>query len=76
MIWVKLTYATGSTYINLEQVYKIDADPSSPTLVFYDANSILPITYTFSTQAERDDVVSKFESISAVIDLDALAPQK
>lgn len=74
MIWIKLTHTTGADYINLEQVYRIFQ--TSPTdLTFYDANSILPITYSFSTAQETIDVLDKLESLAQIIDIDKLADQ-
>lgn len=74
MVWIKLTHSTGADFINLEQVYRIYV--TSPTeLTFYDANSILPISYTFASSADLTDALSKFESIVRVIDIDNLAPQ-
>lgn len=74
MVWIKLTHATGEEYLNIEQVYKIYE--SAPTeLTFYDANSILPTTYTFASVQEKNDFLQKFESIVRLIDIDKLAPQ-
>ena len=74
MVWIKLTHTGGDDYINLEQVYRIYE--TSPTeLTFYDANSVLPISYTIASAASLKDALSKFESIVRVIDIDNLAPQ-
>ena len=75
MRWIKLTHSTGINYINLEQVYMIDGSTSPTDITFYDSNSILPISYTFSTSQEKDQVLSKLASIIDSIDLDLLAPQ-
>jgi hypothetical protein len=74
MIWIKLTHTGGSTYLNLDQVYKFE-QTSATDITFYDANSILPTTYTFSTSAELVSFMKKLENISKVIDIDQLAPQ-
>ena len=74
MIIVKLTHNGGADYINLEQVYRIK-QTSSTELTFYDANSILPISYTFTNFAALQDALLKIESIVRVIDIDNLAPQ-
>jgi len=74
MIWIKLTHTSGADYINLEQVYRIFQ--TAPTdLTFYDANSILPITYSFSSAQETLDVLAKLESLARIIDIDKLAAQ-
>jgi hypothetical protein len=75
MTFIKLTYSTGSVYLNLDKVYSIE-ETSTADLTIYDANSILPVTYTFATAAERASVVAKLESIVRVIDIDALAKQQ
>jgi hypothetical protein len=74
MVFIKLTHSGGADYINLEQVYRI-YQTSATELTFYDANSILPISYNFATVADLKDALSKFESIVRVIDIDNLAPQ-
>ena len=74
MIWIKLTHTIGADYINLEQVYRI-LQTASTDITFYDANSILPITYTFSTAQETVDVLDKLESLAQIIDIDKLADQ-
>jgi hypothetical protein len=74
MIWIKLTHSGGEDYINLGQVYRI-YQTSGTQLTFYDANSILPISYNFATNADLKDALSKFQSIVRVIDIDNLAPQ-
>lgn len=74
MIWIKITHTTGSTYLNLDQVYRYEQ--TSPTeLTFYDANSILPTSYSFSTNQELVEFMAKLSSISKVIDIDQLATQ-
>jgi hypothetical protein len=74
MVFIKLTHSGGSDYINLDQVYRI-YQTSSTELTFYDANSVLPISYTFATSSDLKDALNKFESIVRVIDIDNLAPQ-
>jgi len=74
MRWIKLTHTTGSIYLNLEQVYRYEAT-SSTEITFYDANSILPTSYTFASSAALAAVVAKLASISNVIDIDQLATQ-
>lgn len=74
MIWIKITHTTGSTYLNLDQVYRYEQ--TSPTeLTFYDANSILPTSYSFSTNQELVEFMAKLSSLSKVIDIDQLAAQ-
>lgn len=74
MIWIKITHTTGSTYLNLDQVYRYEQ--TSPTeITFYDANSILPTSYSFSTSQELVEFMAKLSSISKVIDIDQLATQ-
>jgi hypothetical protein len=74
MTWIKITHTGGSTYLNLDQVYRFE-QTSSTDLTFYDANSILPTTYTFSSNANLVTFVKKLESFCKVIDIDQLAPQ-
>ena len=74
MIWIKLTHTIGADYINLEQVYRI-LQTASTDITFYDANSILPSTYSFSTAQETVDVLDKLESLAQIIDIDKLADQ-
>lgn len=74
MKWIKLTHVSGADYINLEQVYKIVQ--TAPTVVtIYDANSILPTSYTFATAQELTSTLAKFASIVQIIDIDNLAAQ-
>lgn len=74
MKWIKLTHVSGADYINLEQVYKIVQ--TAPTVVtIYDANSILPTSYTFTTAQELTATLAKFASIVQIIDIDNLATQ-
>jgi len=74
MAWLKITHTGGWETINLDQVYRI-AETASTDLTFYDANSILPTTYTFASSAEKDEFLQKFESIIRLIDIDKLAQQ-
>ena len=74
MVWIKLTHSTGSVFLNLEQVYRYEE--TSPTeITFYDANSILPTSYSFNSAAELTIFVSKLSSISKVIDINQIANQ-
>jgi hypothetical protein len=74
MVWIKLNHTGGSVFLNFEQVYRYEAT-SSTEITFYDANSILPTSYTFSTAAQLSAVMAKLASISKVIDIDQLATQ-
>jgi len=74
MNWIKLTHVSGVDYINLTEVYRI-VQTASTDLTFYDANSILPITYTFSSAQELTEALNKLERIINTIDIDALANQ-
>jgi hypothetical protein len=74
MIWIKINHTGGSVYLNLEQVYRFE-QTSSTEITFYDANSILPTSYTFSTAADLSRFLAKLVSISKVIDIDQLAVQ-
>lgn len=74
MVWIKITHVGGSVYLNLEQVYRYELT-SSTQITFYDANSILPTSYTFATSGDLDKFVAKLSSISKVIDIDQLATQ-
>jgi hypothetical protein len=74
MTWIKINHTLGSIYLNLDQVYRYEQ--TSPTeLTFYDANSILPTSYSFSTSLELTQFIAKLVSISKVIDIDQLATQ-
>jgi|688.fasta_scaffold76327_4 hypothetical protein len=74
MVWIKLTHTSGSVYLNLEQVYRYE-QTASTEITFYDANSILPTSYTFATAAALTECIAKLTSISKVIDIDQLATQ-
>jgi hypothetical protein len=74
MRWIKLTHTTGSVNLNLEQVYRYETT-SSTEITFYDANSILPTSYTFATSADLNSVIAKLKSVLNVIDIDQLATQ-
>jgi hypothetical protein len=74
MRWIKLTHTAGSVNLNLEQVYRYEAT-SSTEITFYDANSILPTSYTFATSADLNSVIAKLKSVLSVIDIDQLATQ-
>lgn len=74
MNWIKLTHVSGVDYINLTEVYRI-VQTTSTDLTFYDANSILPITYTFSSAQELTTSLNKLERIINTIDIDSLADQ-
>lgn len=75
MRWIKLTYSSGIRYINLEEVYSIDGTSSATAITFYDSNSILPITYSFASAQEKEEVLSKLAALLSPIDLDLIAPQ-
>jgi hypothetical protein len=75
MRWIKLTHSSGIRYINLEEVYTIDGTSSPTDITFYDANSILPITYSFASAQEKNEVLAKLTSIISPIDIDLIAPQ-
>lgn len=75
MTFIKLTHSSGSVYLNLDQVYSIE-ETSTADLTIYDANSILPVSYTFASASERSEVLAKLESIVRVIDIDKLATQQ
>lgn len=74
MTFIKLTHSSGSVYLNLDQVYSIE-ESGTADLTIYDANSILPVTYTFVSANERSEVLAKLESLARVIDIDKLANQ-
>lgn len=74
MNWIKLTHTTGIDYINLQNVYRI-TQTASTDIEVYDAGSIPPVTYSFSTAQELTDTLKKLESIVQSIDIDALAAQ-
>jgi hypothetical protein len=74
MTWIKFEHTLGTVRINLDNVYTIVE--SSPTnLTFYDNNSILPVTYTFSSAQDLSNFVSQIESVIRCINIDQLAPQ-
>lgn len=75
MNWIKLTHSSGAEYINLTEVYRI-VQTAATDLTFYDANSILPITYVFSSAQELTTTLNKLESIIDTIDIDAIADQR
>jgi hypothetical protein len=75
MNWIKLTHTSGADYINLTEVYRI-VQTSSTGLTFYDANSILPITYTFASSQELTESLNKLDRIIGAIDIEAIADQR
>lgn len=75
MAWIKITDVGTPDYINLDQLYKIEADAGAYTLTFWDANSVLPTTYTFGGLDEFSTFINKLERVINTIDIDALAPQ-
>jgi hypothetical protein len=74
MAWIKITHTAGSMYLNLDQVYRYE-QTASAEITFYDANSILPTSYSFSTALELTEFIAKLKSILNVIDIDQLATQ-
>ena len=74
MTWIKLTHSTGADYINLAQIYRI-IQSTTLELTFYDANSILPISFTFSSADELTATLKKLESLVNLIDIESLANQ-
>lgn len=77
MRWIKLTHNTGDDLINVEQVYRITKDLAGGVyeIVFYDANSILPIAYGFSSETIRNQTYTNLEKILNSINIDQLANQ-
>lgn len=80
MRWIKLTHNSGDDLINVEQVYRItksdsDVSPSTYEIVFYDANSILPISYGFANETIRNQTYTNLEKLLNSIDIDQLANQ-
>jgi hypothetical protein len=75
MAWIKITDVGTPDYINLDQLYKIEADAAAFSLTFWDANSVLPTTYTFANYAAFSTFINKLEKIINTIDIDFLAPQ-
>ena len=73
MVWIKFAHAGGTAIINLEQTYAI-ARNGSTKIDFIDPTSN-GTTYSFSSSAEVDVVLSKLYSIAKVIDIDRLATQ-
>ncbi len=74
MRWIKLTYDTGSQLINMEQLYRVE-QTSSTDLTFYDANSVLPTSYTFSSSDECTETLNKLIQILNAVDIEHLANQ-
>ena len=75
MAFIKLTHTAGADYINLDHIYRI-VETTSTEITIYDANSVLPISYSFIDAQEQIDVLAKFESIIGIIDIDKLADQQ
>lgn len=74
MAWIELDHTTGSDLINLDRVYKILV--TSPVEVtFYDSNSFLPTSYTFSTPEERDHFYNNLMKFINAIPVSKLARQ-
>lgn len=74
MAWIKISHTTGVVMINMDQVYTV-LPVSTNQIQIIDANSIVPISYTFSSQSERDSIFKKMIRILEVIELDKLANQ-
>lgn len=74
MTWIKITHIGGSMYLNLDQVYRYE-QTALTEITFYDANSVLPTSYSFSTASELTEFIAKIKSILKVIDIDQLATQ-
>jgi hypothetical protein len=74
-MWIKLNHIAGVEYVNLDQVYKINRTAPNE-ITFYDANSILPISFIFNSSQDLDEVLLKLEAIVSIIDIDKLAPQR
>ena len=77
MRWIKLIHNGGDDLINIEQVYRITRGLTGGTyeIVFYDANSILPISYGFANETIRNQTYTNLEKILNSIDIDQLANQ-
>ncbi len=74
MTWIKITHVAGSTYLNFDQVYRYETT-SSTDIAIYDASSLSPTSYTFTTNLELTQFIAKLKSILKVIDIDQLATQ-
>lgn len=74
MRWIKIDHTDGVTFLNITQVFQFEAS-STDEVTFYDANSILPTTFTFSSQNDRDEFLAKMSSILDVVNVDAMAVQ-
>jgi hypothetical protein len=74
MAWIKISHTAGVVMINMDQVYTVQP-VSTDQIQVVDANSIVPASYTFSSQSERDSIFKKMIRILEVIELDKLANQ-
>jgi hypothetical protein len=74
MTWIKITHISGSTHLNIDQVYKYEQTAAAEITFYYD-DSITPTVYSFSTAVELTEFITKLKSILKVIDIDQLATQ-
>jgi hypothetical protein len=74
MAWIKLEHVSGFDIINLDKVYRI-LETSPVEITFYDSNSFLPISYTFSTTANKKHFYNNLIKVINAIDVSQLARQ-
>lgn len=74
MTWIELDHTSGSDLINLDKVYKI-LITSPVEITFYDSNSFLPTSYTFSTPEEAGHFYNNLSKFIKAIPVSKLARQ-
>ena len=74
MTWIKINEGSPD-YINLDQLYKIEAHAPSNTLTFWDTNAVLPKSYVFANTDDFTAFLGKLEKIIGTIEIDSLAHQ-
>ena len=73
MTWIKLTHVSGITNLNVDLIYRFEKNLTLNVTVYYLTGT--SSTFTFASQTDRDESVSKLERILKVIDIDQLAAQ-
>lgn len=74
MAWIKLQHISGFDLINLDKVYRI-LETAPDEITFYDSNSFLPISYTFSSSLEKEHFYNNLIKVIGAIDIASLARQ-
>jgi len=74
MRWLKIVHNGGVDHLNLDHVYRVKKHTATE-VIFYDANSVLPVGYVFASAADCDFFLAQLSKIVTPVDLSDLAPQ-